>query len=69
MLIMLKSKENLALKPPSHYITKQINVIQNLKSWKVKARDMLKVSLDSRPIKIQPGTYCMVDGAHALQIT
>ena len=30
---------------------------------------MLKVSLDSRPIKTQPGTYCMVDSVHALQIT
>ncbi len=26
-------------------------------------------SLDSRPIKIQPGTYCKGDSAHALQIT
>ncbi len=27
------------------------------------------VSLDSRPIKIRPGTYCRGDSAHALQIT
>ncbi len=26
-------------------------------------------SLESRPIKIRPGTYCMGDSAHALQIT
>ncbi len=26
-------------------------------------------SLDSRPIKIRPGTYCRGDSAHALQIT
>ncbi len=30
---------------------------------------ILDVSLDSRPIKIRPGTYCMGDSAHALQIT
>ncbi len=28
-----------------------------------------KTSLDSRPIKIRPGTYCRGDSAHALQIT
>ena len=26
-------------------------------------------SLDSRPIKIRPGTYCRGDSAHAFQIT
>ena len=26
-------------------------------------------SLDSRPIKIRPGTYCRGDSAHVLQIT
>ncbi len=30
---------------------------------------MTGVSLDSRPIKIRPGTYCRGDSAHALQIT
>ncbi len=35
----------------------------------IAALDRSRYSLDSRPIKIRPGTYCRGDSAHALQIT
>ena len=37
-------------------------------AWIIDFRQVY-TSLDSRPIKIWPGTYCRGDSAHALQIT
>ncbi len=52
-------------------LTAQLEAVKEERMILAEENQQIRVrsSLDSRPIKIRPGTYCMGDSAHALQNT